>query len=870
MFIGKDAVLKPIVTASTGLEGLDHIVNNLNLGDNVVWQVDSIDDYMEFVKPFLEQSLKEGRKLVYMRFATHPPVVDTNDARIKTYQLNAFSGFESFAHEVYTIIDLEGEEAYYIFDCLSDLLSAWATDLMIGNFFVITCPHLFVLNTVAYFALFRNSHDYKTIARIRETTQLLIDIHHFGGSYYVHPLKVLNRYSPTMFFPHKKEGEKFTPIISSADAADFIHYLHKITTEVTKRNLDFWDRLFLEVEALKCGDYCEEDNLDMINRLCRIIIGRDERIFSLVRKHFIIDDFIAINDRLIGTGFIGGKTTGMLIARKMLMNDSGHKWHNLMEPHDSFYIGSDVFYTYIVQNGLWSLFMKHKTKEGYFTAAPELCERMMDGTFPDAIKEQFQQIIEYFGQSPFIVRSSSLLEDAYGHAFAGKYESYFCVNQGSPQERYQEFTRAIRLVYASTMNEDALAYRLQRGLDQMDEQMALLVQRVSGAHRRNYFFPDIGGVGLSYNTYVWKQGMDPEAGMMRIVFGLGTRAVNRVEGDYPRIVALDAPQVQPLSGMDDLRKFSQHDVDILNIETNAIETVPLGRLLSDLPELDMNRFAEMDLELAQRIRDMGLKEATPWLINFRYLLAETQFPDQMKELMQTIEEAYDYPVDIEFTVNFASDGRYKINLLQCRPYQAKGLKMNVAIPENIDEARTFFRSEGNFLGGSILQPITRIIYVDPEGYSRLNQSGKYDVARLVGKLNRLIDDRMNFPAMLIGPGRWGTTTPSLGVPVRFAEINNIRVLVELAQMSENVMPELSFGTHFFQDLVETEIFYIALFPEKQGVYLNMDFLRQYENGILSILPDSGAYADIVHVYDVGSDTVSIAADIISQRIVCYS
>src|SRR4030042_270471 len=141
-------------------------------------------------------------------------------------------------------------------------------------------------------------------------------------------------------------------------------------------------------------------------------------------------------------------------------------------------------------------------------------------------------MIEYFGQSPIIVRSSSLLEDAFGNAFAGKYESVFCVNQGSPEQRYADFEEAVRTVYASTMSEDALTYRLERGLDQQDEQMALLVQRVSGSYRNGYFFPDLAGVGMSHNAFVWKPDLDPKAGMPRLVFGVGTKICTRVGADY--------------------------------------------------------------------------------------------------------------------------------------------------------------------------------------------------------------------------------------------------------------------------------------------------------------------------------------------------
>ena len=163
----------------------------------------------------------------------------------------------------------------------------------------------------------------------------------------------------------------------------------------------------------------------------------------------------------------------------------------------------------------------------------EVEERFLDGEFPPAIMEQFRDMLDYFGQAPIIVRSSSLLEDSFGNAFAGKYRSEFCANQGSPEERMEAFLRAVKLVYASAINPDALSYRRKRGLGESDEQMAILVQRVSGMPYQNYFFPCLAGVAFSRNLYAWSNRIDPEQGMIRLVFGLGTRAVDRVGGDYP-------------------------------------------------------------------------------------------------------------------------------------------------------------------------------------------------------------------------------------------------------------------------------------------------------------------------------------------------
>lgn len=860
--------MKAILKASTGLSGLDEILNNLQMGDNVVWQVDTMQDYKTFTEPFVRKALADGRNLNYMRFASHELIVEEQPG-ILIHHLDAYSGFEIFSKQVYTIITEQGEEAYYIFDCLSDLLSAWATDLMIGNFFAITCPYLYELNTIAYFALLRNSHSFKTIARIRDITQLLIDVYDCEHECYVHPLKVLNRYSPTMFFPHQKNGESFIALTRSEDANKFISHIQQRPLEKTRRNLDFWDRLFLKAQLLLESGGTPEEMHEMVERLCKVMIGREDRILYLAANHFTLEDLMAIKNRLIGTGYIGGKAAGMLIARAILKKDHSTDWNVVLEPHDSFYIGSDVFYSYIVQNGWWRLLMEQQTRDGYFTIAKELGEKMRKGNFPDEIKEQFQELIEYMGQSPIIVRSSSLLEDSFGNAFAGKYESFFLVNQGSPKERYQAFTEAVRNIYASTMNEDALAYRIQRGLNEMEEQMALLVQRVSGTHHKHYFFPDIGGVGLSYNTYVWKSGLDPEAGMVRLVFGLGTRAVNRVEGDYPRIVALDDPSAKPLAGINDMRRFSQHDVDVLNIQNNEIQTVPIEKLIEMNLNLPMELIGTRDFETERNIRETSGIDREIWIITFDELLLNTPFTHDMRRMMKTISATYQYPVDIEFTVNFNQHGGYQINLLQCRPHQAKGIGKKVEIPEIKNKEAVFFESEGNFLGGSILQPLKRIIYVDPHRYSALNLSQKYEVARIVGRINKETSDRAKIPTLLIGPGRWGTTTPSLGVPVRFAEINHISVLVELAIMSDNVLPELSFGTHFFQDLVETDIYYVALFPDSKGVLYRQEFIDQFEDMFPAIIPDAPAFKDIIRVHDVTAAGMELAADIVSQKIICY-
>jgi hypothetical protein len=672
-----------------------------------------------------------------------------------------------------------------------------------------------------------------------------------------------------MFLPHIKKKEQFVPIANSVDTAKLFSDIFKKGAKSARRNLDYWDRLFLRAEDLTTRPGPDNDKKAMIDQISRMIIARDEKLLALAKENLTLEDLLNVKSRMIGTGFIGGKSVGMLIARNILLKDKKLAAEKFFEPHDSFYIGSDVFYTYIVENGWWKARMEQKTKEGYFKMAKILKEKMLNGVFPEEIKEQFQQMIEYFGQSPIIVRSSSLLEDSFGNAFAGKYESIFLVNQGTPEQRYAKFVEAVRRIYASTMNEDALVYRLQRGLDQMDEQMALLVQRVSGAYHDDYFFPDVAGVGISYNTFVWKNSLDPKAGMLRIVFGLGTRAVNRVEGDYPRIVALDEPLLRPHAGLSDTQEFSQHEVDVLDIKENKLKTVSLRDMLAQKMDLNLDLFATKDYETTQKMNDMGI-EGESWVLTFDNLFSDEDFRLTLQKILQILQAHYRYPVDIEFTANFKKGREFRINLLQCRPLQTKGLGKRAEIPKDIPKEKIIFKSQGNFLGGNISQSIRRIIYVDSKAYDGLlSQHEKYDVAHIVGELNRQIKDKEKLPTVLLGPGRWGTTTPSLGVPVTFAEINNIAVLGEIAFAGSSAMPELSFGTHFFQDLVETDIFYAALFPEDKKTVFNKEFLSSMPNLLKKLLPQYAKYENVIKVYDAPAKGFRIISDIVTQQLVLF-
>jgi len=841
---------------STGLAGFDQVIDHLRFGDNVVWQVDSISSYKKMVGYFAENAVKENIRLIYIRFANHEPLLNAEEG-FRTYHFDASNGFESFAVEIHNLIREAGKRVFYVFDCLTDLLEHWHSDLMIGNFFKATCPYLFELDTVAYFAIMRNSHTYSTIAGIRETTQLLLDLYQINGRTYIHPLKVWQRYSPTMFFPHFIQGQEAICITSSSDASELFTSINR-----GEIRLDYWNTIFNDAKRMLNAPAEEQEEVK--KRLMYMLIGSDSRMFQLCDRYFTLKDILAIASREIGTGFIGGKSVGMLLARKILEVEGGERFLSFLEPHDSFFIGSDVFYTYIVQNGWWSLRTRQKTPDGYYRYAAELKEKLLHGSFPKDIQEQFVQMLEYFGQSPIIVRSSSLLEDNFGNAFAGKYESVFCVNQGTPQERYEAFEQAIRTVYASTMNEDALRYRMIRGLAQQDEQMAILVQRVSGDRHGDYFFPHIAGVGYSSNLYVWDGSIDMNAGMLRLVFGLGTRAVERTGGDYVKIVCLDNPLRNPPMSDEDRKRFSQHRLDLLSLASNTLESKLVDEVLSLPLKADKDLFATPDYAARVRLRELGYADRkTPFVLDFKKLLTDTKFAALMRDMLALLSKAYDYPVDIEFTANFNNKDNFKINLLQCRPLQTKGLGKTVKIPELTDEKDCFFSSKGNFMGGSVRLSVDYVILINASSYLRLSEQEKYEVARIIGIINKEMKGKN---AMLVGPGRWGSTTPSLGVPVHFTELSNIRVLCEYSSRKEGFLPELSYGSHFFQDIVESDIFYVAIFDGYQDVVFNPDRIFQKENLLTSFLPENSKFKDVIHVAYTGG--MEIYSDIVTQKLLC--
>ncbi len=864
----------------TGLPELDRLLRGLIAGDNLVWRVDRVEDYAAFVRPYAGFGTEAGRPVVYFRFARHEPLLDGNDGdpKVERHDLDPSAGFEPFLDAVHTVIERTPRGAYYVFDSLSELAAIWYSDQMLCNFFMLTCPYLYDRGDIAYFGLMRDRHSNEAVLPIRETCQVMIDVHESAGAVYLRPIKTQQRFSPTMHMLHRWDGDHPTAITASHTIAQVLRPAPPSAIGCAVRPIDAWNRAFLQVQDLLLGPP-ELQNTEMAQHLfeslLRMVVSREERVLQLARRYFTLADLLDIGRRVIGTGLIGGKSVGMLLAHAILRRGGG-RWAGLLELHDSFYIGSDLFYTYLVRNGCWWVRRRQKTAQDVIEGAEQVRRRILTGKFPKEAEDELARMLDYFGCSPIIVRSSSLLEDNFGNSFAGKYESVFCANQGSFEQRMEDFKSAVRTVYASAMSEAALAYRKRHGLLDREEQMALLVQRVSGAQHGDLYFPDVAGVGFSFNPYVWSQDIDPKAGLLRLVFGLGTRAVDRSDDDYTRIIALNAPDKRPESARAGGRRYSQRKVDIIDLDANQL----VSRDFSDIAtrcggpagDPSIALLGRRDPEMERAARQSGAA-APPLLINFDQVITNTPFVEDMRAALRVFQEAYDYPVDIEFTANFTPGGDYRVNVVQCRPLQVRGDAVAAPLPKNVADSDIILRSAGPVIGQSRSDVVDIFIYVVPEVYGRMPIADRSRVARLIGRIAHHEPLQKLGRIMLLGPGRWGTTSPELGVPVSFSEINPVSVVCEIVAMREDLVPDVSLGTHFFSELVEMDMLYLAVFPDQPETIINSDFFTAAPNLLDEILPEASLFSDTIRVVRASDAAagrrVRLHADVLRQRVMCF-
>jgi pyruvate,water dikinase len=580
--------------------------------------------------------------------------------------------------------------------------------------------------------------------------------------------------------------------------------------------------------------------------------------FINVAKNFIeVRDFYDLLGKVIYPpgchGKLGGKSAGLFLAKKIIDKaPEGSELLRQVKVPRTWYVTSDWIQHFVHYNDLEDVLnRKYMDIDQVRQEYPHLVALFKSSSFPSEFAKGLALALDDLGDVPLIVRSSSLLEDRPGSAFSGKYKSLFLGNRGTREERLAALMDAVAEVYASIFGPDPMEYRAERGLLDVHEEMGVMIQEVVGQPVGKYFLPACSGVAFSNNEFRWSARIKRDDGLVRLVPGLGTRAVDRVADDYPMLLAPGQPSLRVNVTPDEVLKYSPKYVDLVNLDTNAFETVAVPELLrqcgTHYPQIrNLVSLVGRD-RIEQLVGPLPDFASQPAAFTFEGLIGKTKFVGCLRELLNLLQSKLGTPVDIEF----AYDGR-ELYLLQCRPQSYGADAKPVAIPQNLPPEKIIF-SAAHFVSNGKVPDITHIVYVDLEGYSQLpDQKAMRDVGRAVGRLNKLLPKRQ---FILIGPGRWGSRGDiKLGVPVTYSDINNTAMLIEVARQRGNYLPELSFGTHFFQDLVEASIRYLPLYPDDPNTEFKELFLRRSRNMLNELLPEFAYLSDTLRVIDVPLET----------------
>src|SRR5512136_1469489 len=379
----------------------------------------------------------------------------------------------------------------------------------------------------------------------------------------------------------KKDNAQTLSMVANRDQAT--------TEEILKALREFCD--IPKGEVYISREEAEGIRVALISRF----ISNQLPFVSLSKNYITIRDTDAILQNTLFSrrrpGKLGGKAAGMILAHKILLptlEKPDPELADTIRVPDTWYLNSGVFSEFLDRNNLYLFHtFKYKDRESIEKDFLRIEEQFKFSTFaPEAVAD-FRKMLEEIGEHPIIVRSSSMLEDNFGLAFSGKYMSVFLTNQGDLETRLSKFIIGLKKVFASTFGPDPILYRRDHGLLDYDERMAMIVQKVVGRRFGDYFLPFASGVMFSRNVYAWNPKINKEAGLVRLVFGLGTRAVDRVGSDYPRMIPLSHPRLRPEVTASEITHYSQKQVDVLNLKKGVLETVDFRSLSAAVHHPDL-------------------------------------------------------------------------------------------------------------------------------------------------------------------------------------------------------------------------------------------------------------------------------------------
>ncbi len=580
----------------------------------------------------------------------------------------------------------------------------------------------------------------------------------------------------------------------------------------------------------------------------------DQLDYINITKEFCdVKDFYDLLQKMVfhseSHGKLGGKSAGLFLAKKIIQKDQ--RYADLLSDvrtPKTWHISSDGVLNFIYYNNLEEVIeQKYRDIEEIRQEYPHIIQAFKNSTFSPEIMNGLSRALDDFGDSPIIVRSSSLLEDRMGSAFAGKYKSLFLANQGDKEDRLNALTDAIAEVYASVFGPDPIGYRIERGLQDFHEEMGIMIQEVVGKRADKYFLPAFAGAAFSFNEFRWSSRIKREDGLIRLVPGLGTRAVDRVGDDYPILIAPGSPDLRVNLSYDEVVNYSPKYIDVINLEKNMFETKLIDELVREVGQAypAINEVFSINEEGHLR-KPIGLgidPKKHEVVATFENLIANKPMIKQIHAILKLLRERLKNAVDIEF----ACDGEH-LYLLQCRPQSSASAASPAIIPKDVDNSRIVFTATKHVSNGKV-PDINYVVYVDPSEYSKTKSIEDLKrIGKAVGLLNKKLPKKK---FILMGPGRWGSRDDiKLGVKVTYSDINNTACLIEIAKTKGGYVPDLSFGTHFFQDLVEASIRYLPLYPDEKDVIFNETFFENSDNMLARFAPDYEDLANIIKVINV--------------------
>lgn len=523
----------------------------------------------------------------------------------------------------------------------------------------------------------------------------------------------------------------------------------------------------------------------------------------------------------IGQGSIGGKARGLAFIDVFInRNRINEKYENInITIPRTVVLTTDIYEEFMDQNNLYKIGLSDIDENQIFNS-------FISAELPQGIQKDLIAILSVI-KNPIAVRSSSILEDSYFQPFAGIYSTYMIANLENDIDRtLKQLNIAIKSVYASIFLNESKSYMLATSHNTDEEEMAIVLQEVCGKKYRNRFYPTISGVARSINYYPLSP-EKPEDGIANIALGLGKHIVDgevtlRFSPKYPK-------KIMQLSSTDMALKETQKffyslDLNPESFKLSVNDDVNILRQgISEAVKDNSIRQIASSYDFENNLIRDNFDYSSDKVITFSNILNHNIFP--LAEILQDVlsigQREMNNPVEIEFAVDLNRSGNYPIifNLLQIRPI-VDLIDTSKIDFDGIKHENTIIYSEFAF-GNGIIKNLCDFVYVKPEMFHP--SKNKHIASRILDINKKFISEDKNY--ILVGPGRWGSSDPWLGIPVKWVHVSAAKVIIESGQ--ENYRIEPSQGTHFFQNLTSLNVGYFTINPHIKDGFYNLDYLSKF-------------------------------------------